>query len=54
MPSTGVQLIRESIARMVGRGHDHVDFSILLQEIAADSGLTLKPENVQVDDGLAS
>lgn len=43
---------RESIARLVGRGHDNVDFAILLQEIAADAGLALKSENVQVSDGL--
>jgi len=45
---------RESIARMVGRGHDHVDFSILLTEIAADAGLNLVPENVKVPDGLSA
>jgi 3-hydroxyisobutyrate dehydrogenase len=44
---------RESIARLVGRGHDNVDFAILLQEIAADAGLALKSENVQVSDGLS-
>lgn len=45
---------RESISRLVGRGHDHVDFAILLQELAADAGLALVPENVKVDDGLSS
>ena len=45
---------RESIARLVGRGHDDVDFAILLKEIAADAGLAVKPENVQVGDGLSS
>src|ERR1700712_5486877 len=45
---------RESIARMVGHGHDHIDFAVLLKETAADAGLELKPENVKVDDGLAS
>jgi 3-hydroxyisobutyrate dehydrogenase len=45
---------RESISRMVGRGHDQVDFSILLTEIAADAGLRLSPENVKVPDGLSS
>jgi 3-hydroxyisobutyrate dehydrogenase len=44
---------RESIARLVGRGHENVDFAILLQEIAADAGLALKSENVQVSDGLS-
>ena len=45
---------RESISRLVGRGHDNVDFAILLQELAADAGLKLVPENVKVDDGLSA
>lgn len=44
---------RESVARLVGRGHDDVDFAILLLEMARDAGLELKRENVKVDDGLA-
>ena len=43
---------RESVARMVGRGHEDVDFAILLQETARDAGLELVPEQVAVDDGL--
>jgi 3-hydroxyisobutyrate dehydrogenase len=45
---------RESIAGLVGRGYDNVDFSILLQEIARNAGLEIKPENVEVSDGLES
>ncbi|MFL6694109.1 MAG: NAD(P)-dependent oxidoreductase [Ramlibacter sp.] len=45
---------RESISRLVGRGHDHVDFAVLLLEMAKDAGLTLKPENVSLSDGLES
>jgi 3-hydroxyisobutyrate dehydrogenase len=45
---------RESVARMVGRGHDHVDFAILLLETARDAGIELKPENVKLSDGLES
>jgi 3-hydroxyisobutyrate dehydrogenase len=45
---------REAVARMVGRGHRHVDFAVLLLETAKDAGLALAPENVVVDDGLAS
>jgi 3-hydroxyisobutyrate dehydrogenase len=45
---------RESVARMVGRGYDHIDFAVLLQETARDAGLELKPENVQMGDGLES
>lgn len=51
MPSAAAT--RESIARLVGRGHDDVDFAVLLRETAADAGLALKPENVKVDDGLS-
>ena len=52
MPSAAAT--RESIARMVGRGHDDVDFAILLRETAADAGLTIAPLNVPVGDGLSS
>jgi 3-hydroxyisobutyrate dehydrogenase len=45
---------RESVARMVGRGHDQVDFAILLKEVAMDAGLELVSEHVQVSDGLES
>ncbi len=45
---------RESVSRMVGRGHDNVDFAILLKEVAMDAGLDLVSENVQVSDGLES
>jgi 3-hydroxyisobutyrate dehydrogenase len=45
---------RESVARMVGRGHDNVDFAVLLTELAKDAGLELKPENVKMSDGLES
>jgi 3-hydroxyisobutyrate dehydrogenase len=52
MPSAAAT--RESVARMVGHGHDHVDFAILLQETANDAGLQLVSENKVVDDGLQS
>ncbi|MBE7366643.1 NAD(P)-dependent oxidoreductase [Ramlibacter pallidus] len=45
---------RESVARMVGRGYEDIDFAVLLAETAKDAGLELKPENVKVDDGLQS
>jgi 3-hydroxyisobutyrate dehydrogenase len=45
---------RESIARMVGRGYDEVDFAALLIETAKDAGLELKPDNVKISDGLES
>jgi 3-hydroxyisobutyrate dehydrogenase len=43
---------RESVARMVGHGHDNVDFAILLQETANDAGLALVSEHKTIDDGL--
>lgn len=45
---------RESVARMVGRGYEDIDFAVLLQETARDAGLTLKPDNVTISDGLES
>jgi len=45
---------REAVARMVGRGHEDVDFAVLLLETARDAGLELKSENVKIDDGLAA
>ena len=44
---------RESVANLVGRGHDDVDFSILLVELARSAGLELTSENVKVGDGLS-
>jgi 3-hydroxyisobutyrate dehydrogenase len=43
---------RESVARMVGHGHEDVDFSILLLETAKDAGMTITSENKVIDDGL--
>ena len=35
-----------------GRGHEDVDFAVLLLETARDAGLELTAEDVQVSDGL--
>ncbi len=43
---------RESVARMVGRGHEDQDFAVLLLETARDAGMELVPEDVHVSDGL--
>ncbi|WP_297650859.1 NAD(P)-dependent oxidoreductase [Hydrogenophaga sp.] len=45
---------RESIARVVGRGYEDIDFAVLLKETAADAGLDIQPLNVEVSDGLSS
>jgi len=52
VPMPAAAATRESIARMVGRGYDDIDFAVLLQEVAADSGLTLTSENMKMSDGL--
>jgi 3-hydroxyisobutyrate dehydrogenase len=54
VPMPAAAATRESVARLVGRGHDQVDFAVLLQELARDAGLELKPENVTLRDGLES
>lgn len=45
---------RESVARLVGRGWDDIDFAVLLAETANDAGLALVPDNVKISDGLES
>lgn len=54
VPMPAAAATRESVARMVGRGYEDIDFAVLLAETAKDAGLELKPENVQVSDGLES
>jgi 3-hydroxyisobutyrate dehydrogenase len=50
MPSAAAT--RESVAAMVGRGYEHIDFAALLVETAKNAGLELKPENVNLSDGI--
>jgi 3-hydroxyisobutyrate dehydrogenase len=45
---------RESVARLVGRGYEDIDFAVLLVEMAKDAGLALTPDNVKLGDGLES
>jgi 3-hydroxyisobutyrate dehydrogenase len=52
MPSAAAT--RESVARLVGRNHENVDFAVLLLETARDAGLELAPESVEPADGLDS
>jgi 3-hydroxyisobutyrate dehydrogenase len=54
VPMPAAAATRESVARMVGQGHDHVDFAVLLAETAKDAGLILVSENVTVSDGLSN
>lgn len=43
---------REAVQALVGAGHVDDDFATLLLEVARGAGMTLEPENVEVDDGL--
>jgi len=51
MPLTS--LTRDLLQQMIGRGMTEEDFSTLLLMQAASSGLSIKPENVKVGDGLS-
>jgi len=46
------ELCTEIVASAVGAGHVDEDFAVLLLEEARSAGLTLKPENKVIDDGL--
>ena len=46
------QVTRDLVDRAVTAGHTDCDFAILLDVQAKAAGLTLKPENIAVDDGL--
>ena len=51
MPLTS--LTRDLLQQMIGQGMTEQDFSTLLLVQAKASGIELKPENVQVGDGLS-
>ena len=52
VPMPVAALASELVASAIGAGHTDEDFATLLLEQARRSGVTLKPENVFVDDGL--
>jgi 3-hydroxyisobutyrate dehydrogenase len=52
MPLTSV--VRDLLQTMIGHGMTEEDFATLLVMQAKASGIELKPENVQVGDGLSS
>jgi 3-hydroxyisobutyrate dehydrogenase len=52
MPLTS--LTRDVLQQMIGQGMTEQDFSTLLLAQAKASGIELKPENVEVGDGLSS
>jgi len=52
MPLTSIT--RDLLQQMIGQGMSEEDFSTLLVMQARNSGLEVKPENVQMGDGLSS
>ena len=52
VPMPAAAATRESIANLVGRGYDDVDFAVLLMETAKSAGLELASESVEMRDGL--
>ena len=52
MPLTSIT--RDVLQQMIGQGMTEQDFSTLLLAQAKASGIELKPENVEVGDGLSS
>ena len=46
-------LCTEIVKSAIGAGYADDDFAVLLLEAARGAGLTLEPENIDVDDGLA-
>ncbi len=52
MPLTSV--VRDLVQTLIGNGYSDQDFSTLLLLQAKASGIELKPENVEVSDGLES
>ena len=53
VPMPAAAATRESIAGLVGRGYEDIDFGVLLLETAKSAGIELVPENVEVGDGLS-
>ena len=45
---------RELVQTAIGHGHTDCDFSVLLRQEAAEAGLDIEPENIEVSDGLAA
>ncbi len=52
VPLPVTQAARDAVDRAVQTGHTDCDFAVLLLEEAKAAGMTLEPEDVDVDDGL--
>jgi len=53
VPLPVTRLTRELVQKVIDDGHTDCDFAILLERQAKSSGLELKPEDVDVDDGIS-
>jgi 3-hydroxyisobutyrate dehydrogenase-like beta-hydroxyacid dehydrogenase len=53
VPMPLAALAAQLVASAVGAGHRNLDFATLILEQARRSGMTLQPEHVDLDDGLA-
>ena len=52
VPMAVAQTTRDKVQQSIDAGHTDCDFAILLQEQAKASGLDIRPEDVEVNDGL--
>jgi 3-hydroxyisobutyrate dehydrogenase-like beta-hydroxyacid dehydrogenase len=52
VPMPVAAVAREAVQAAIAQGHDAKDFAVLLEVQAAASGLSMSPEDVEVDDGL--
>jgi hypothetical protein len=53
VPLPLASVARDIVQTLIGNGYSDQDFSTLLLLRAKASGIELKPENVQVSDGLS-
>jgi 3-hydroxyisobutyrate dehydrogenase len=52
VPMPVAALVREIVQSLIGAGNTDVDFATLLEQQASASNLELKPEDIEVSDGL--
>ncbi len=53
VPLPVTRLTRDLVQQVIDAGHTDCDFAILLEQQAKSSGLELKPEDIEVDDGIS-
>lgn len=52
VPMPVTSLTRETVQSLIGLGHGEDDFAALIEMAARNAGYEIKPENVEVSDGL--